>query len=83
MGKSLDDKKLEEAVQAMYSGSLGAKIKKNSSYVITGMFIGGVAGLMIASFMGKSKLWGAVIGAGVSGIGGYIVSNNTKNKEDE
>lgn len=77
-----DKEKLEEAVQGIYSGSISAKIKKNSSYAITGMFIGGVVGMMIASFMGQSKLVGIAVGASVSGLGGYLIANGSKKEEE-
>ena len=77
-----DKEKLEEAVQSIYSGSMSAKIKKNASYAITGMFIGGVAGMMIASFIGQSKMLGIVAGASVSGLGGYLISNSSKKEEE-
>ena len=74
------DKELEDAVQGIYSGSLSAKIKKNASYAIGGMFVGGVIGMMIASFIGKPKWMGIVVGAAVAGVGGYGLANR---KEEE
>ena len=78
---AVKDAKLEEAVQSLYSGSMSAKIKKNSSYVLTGMFVGGVVGMMVASFMGQSKMMGILIGAGVSGVGGYFMADDKKEEE--
>lgn len=79
--KLTEEEKLEQAVQSLYSGSMSAKIKKNASYAITGAFLGGVVGMMIASFMGKPKLYGIAIGAGVSGLGGYLIAKNSKHEE--
>lgn len=70
------EEEINEAVQGMYSGSLSARIKKNASYAITGMFVGGVVGMMVASFMGKPKWMGIVAGAAIAGTGGYLMSNN-------
>lgn len=77
-----NNKELEEAVQSVYSGSLSAKIKKNTSYAMTGMFIGGIVGMMVASFLGQSKLLGIAVGATASGLGGYLISNSKKEENE-
>ncbi len=77
----MEKDELSEITQAVYSGSLADKIKKNASYTITGMFIGGFIGGAIAGFLGKGKMMGALMGAAAVGLGGYVMSNNTKKIE--
>jgi len=70
----MEKDELSEITQAVYSGSLADKIKKNASYTMTGIIIGGFVGAMVASFLGKGKVIGALIGAGAVGLGGYAMA---------
>lgn len=76
-----DREKINEITQSVYSGTLANKIKKNASYTVMGVIIGGVLGAIAAGFFGQKKLMGAAVGAAVVGLGGYAFSNNSIKKD--
>lgn len=75
MGREVDMNKIESTVQGIYSGSLSKKLKQNSSYTLTGVGVGAIAGFILASFFGKSRLIWGLGGAAAGGLGGYVISN--------
>jgi hypothetical protein len=76
-----DRDKINEITQAVYSGTLASKIKKNASYTVMGVLLGGVLGAIGAGFLGKGRLMGAAMGAAIFGLGGFLVSNNNIKKD--
>ena len=75
----MEPKEVRTAVEALYSGRLAKDIKSNASYALTGMAIGAVVGMIVASFAGKSRLLFGMGGAVVFGGAGYLISSK---KED-
>lgn len=70
-----DREEVSQIVQGVYSGSLANKLKNNSSYSLTGIGVGAIGGMILASFFGKSKLIWGLGGAVIGGAGGYFMSN--------
>lgn len=68
---------VQEAIQKITDGTLASQIKKNMKFATTGMILGGVIGIGIASFTGRCRLcfgfWGALAGGGI----GYLTSGKT------
>lgn len=75
------DEEVKQTILNLYNGNIAAAIKKNAQYAWSGAMIGAVAGVLIASFMGKSKLLCALGGAAIGGAAGYIASPTDKKKE--
>lgn len=72
------DEKTQAIVADVYNGNLAYKIKNNIKYAITGVFVGLAAGVIIASFAGKSKLIFGLLGAGAGGGLGYLIAPSKK-----
>lgn len=68
------DEKTQQAIESITDGTLASGIKKNMKYATTGMILGGIIGIGIATFTGRCRLclgfWGAVAGGGI----GYLTS---------
>ena len=74
------DTKITEAAQGVVDGTLADKIKNNSRYVMTGIVLGTVIGVMAAGYFGKNKIVFGLIGAASFGAGGYLLNN--KDEDD-
>ena len=75
------DEKTQEAIERIADGSLASGIKKNMKFATTGMILGAIVGIGVATFTGKCLLclgfWGALAGGGL----GYITAGNKKKDE--
>lgn len=68
------DKDTLATIEGLHDGSLAQSLMSNSKYMLTGMFIGAVGGILIAGLTGKSKMLFA-IGTGVMGGSiGYLMA---------
>lgn len=61
--------KVKETIQRISDGTLASQIKKNMKFSTTGIALGAIAGIAIASFSGGSRL-----GYGLGGaiVGGFL-----------
>ena len=66
------DEKTQEAIEKIADGSLAAGIKKNMKYSTTGIAVGAIVGIVIATFMGKSRIVYGVVGAIGGGVLGRV-----------
>lgn len=64
--------KLQGAVEGIYYGDIAGKISKNMKYALSGVAIGTLAGVLIASIFGKNKLVFGLGGAALAGTVGYL-----------
>jgi ABC-type nitrate/sulfonate/bicarbonate transport system permease component len=64
-----------EKIEALASGKMAEDIKNNMKYVVTGMALGGVIGVLAAGFLGKSKIIFGLGGAMLFGASGYLMGN--------
>lgn len=68
--------KICDTVTGIQNGTLAAQITKNAKFVMTGAVIGGIAGFLLATVMGRCKLcigfWCALAGSSV----GYLYAQN-------
>lgn len=70
----MDADKVVEAVESVYTGKLAKDIKTSSSYALSGMMFGAIGGVLIASFLGQSKLIFGFGGAAAAGLAGYLIA---------
>lgn len=70
----MDPEKVVDAIESVYTGKLAKDIKSSSSYALSGVMFGAIGGVLIASFLGQSKLIFGLGGAAVAGIAGYVIA---------
>lgn len=75
----MNDKEVNKAVEDVMNGKLAQRIKDNSKYATTGILIGAVAGIVIATFIGKCRICYGVTGGLLGGVTGLVISKR-KNK---
>jgi uncharacterized protein YcfJ len=77
------DKKTQEVAEAITNGTLASQLKKNMKFTTTGMVLGAVIGIGIATFTGKCRLcfgfWGAIGGGAI----GYFSAPKKKESEEK
>lgn len=75
------DEKTQAAIEHIANGTLASQIKKNMKFATTGMILGAIAGIGVATFTGRCRLclgfWGAALGGGI----GYITAPKAKADE--
>ena len=62
-----------DKVEALVTGSLVENIKNNMRYTITGIVLGAVTGVVVATFFNKNRMIFALIGAASFGASGYLM----------
>ncbi len=76
MSTTVLDDKTQKAVEDIYNGTLAQRINNNMKYSLTGILIGAIIGIGVATLMGKSRmtfgLGGALIGGGL----GYLTAKD-------
>lgn len=75
-------KEYREKMESIKNTNVVENIVKKSRNSVNGTLIGGIAGLLIAAFSGKSKLMGIVLGATAGGLIGYNLPSQDKKKKE-
>ena len=72
------EEEVQEAIEKISDGTLASQIKKNMKFATTGMILGAIVGIGVATFTGRCRLclgfWGALAGGGI----GYITLGKPK-----
>lgn len=77
------NKETKLAIDGIYNGTLAHSIKKNSRYVLTGVAVGVVGGMMLAAVFRQSKLLFVLGGGFIGGVAGAMMTPPEKEKEKE
>ncbi len=72
------NQKTQEAIESIHNGTLATTLRSTMKYVATGIGLGAIIGIGIATFTGKSR-WMVGFGSAIAGGSiGYLISPKEK-----